>query len=109
MKVENDDDDEIFIVHEEGEEGAEQENLFVDGADFQNFDDIDQENDKKGDDAAVLSPTIENPFVDNLANSENLPATQKLDVKINDDYLAQYSKIEGDEEEDKKRHNEKIK
>ena len=33
MKVENDDDDEIFIVHEEGEEDH-QENLFVDGADF---------------------------------------------------------------------------
>lgn len=41
MKVENDDDDEIFIVHEEEGDEDKQENLFVDGA-FQNFDEVDK-------------------------------------------------------------------
>lgn len=55
------------------------------------------------------SPTIQNPFEDHLANSENLPIIQKLEVKINDDYLAQYNPNEHEEESDKLRHNENIK
>merc|ERR1711935_570279 len=87
MKIENDDDDEIFIVHEEGDEN--QNDLFVDGAGFQDFGDAENEKKEiKNVEGTETSPTIENPFVDNLANSENLPVTQKLDVKINDDYLA---------------------
>jgi len=31
---------------------------------------------------------IENPFKNNLANSENLAPIQKLDVVINDNYLS---------------------
>jgi hypothetical protein len=36
-----------------------------------------------------ISPdhTIENPFKDNLANSEAQPIIQKLDVFINDNYM----------------------
>lgn len=35
---------------------------------------------------------MENPFKDNLANSERLPETNKLiDVEINDDYMNQLS------------------
>ena len=122
-----DDDAEVFIVHEEddNEEGQmmefdqkeqhEQDELFVQqpsvaikavkAAEGQpseegkksspksptegfekieiNADDI--ENIKKGDEPDAL---IENPFKDNLANSESLPAIQKLDVVINDNYLS---------------------
>lgn len=106
MKVENDDDDEIFIVHEEDDDN--QDHLFAEGA-FQNFDDINEES-KNSEDTKRESQsptTVSNPFVDNLANSENLPVTQKLEVKINDDYLAQYNN-HNEESESNKRHNAKI-
>ena len=35
-----------------------------------------------------MTEDVENPFKDNLANSERLPETNKLiDVEINDDYM----------------------
>jgi hypothetical protein len=42
---------------------------------------------------AASAESAENPFKDNLANSVALPVTQKLDVQIDENYLAQY---EGD-------------
>ena len=106
MKVENDDDDEIFIVHEEDDDN--QDHLFAEGA-FQNFDDVNEEtkNSEETKKESQSPTTVSNPFVDNLANSENLPVTQKLEVKINDDYLAQYNN-QNEESESNKRHNAKI-
>lgn len=92
LKVENDDDDEIFIVHEE-DDNDNQGDLFAEGA-FQSFDDD-------------SSPT-KNPFAESLANSEALPVIQKLDVKINDDYLAQYQATDDKNEESKNSHTENI-
>ena len=73
IKYQNDDDDEIFIVHDEEDE---QDSLFV------------------SDPKPLLSQSEQsktetlNPFVDNLANSEILPEiSNKLDVVINDNYL----------------------
>ena len=37
--------------------------------------------------------SIENPFMDNLANSEAIPTTQKLQVFINDNYLTEKSGV----------------
>lgn len=49
--------------------------------------------------------TTENPFKDNLANSVALPVTQKLDVKIDENYLTQFSQ---EENEATKTHNANI-
>lgn len=38
-------------------------------------------------DGSSSDQTIENPFKDNLANSEAQPIIQKLDVFINDNYM----------------------
>ena len=53
-----------------------------------NVEDI--ENAKRSKNGNELSPEmqIENPFKNNLANSENLALIQKLDVVINDNYLS---------------------
>ena len=50
-----------------------------------------------------------NPFAASLANSEALPVIQKLDVKINDDYLAQYGQDEAESKTSKDTHSENIK
>ena len=74
VKYQNDDDDEIFIVHDEDDE---QDSLFVQTP-----------KPLANSEQTTLSP-IENPFKDNLAVSEQLPVLQK--VEINDDYMNQKS------------------
>lgn len=97
-KIENDDDDEIFIVHEE--EDDNQDSLFAEGA-FQSFNEedvVDPQPAQPTMEKKASSESTENPFKDNLANSEALPLTQKLDVKIEENYIGQFNNIEGDKE-----------
>lgn len=48
--------------------------------------------------------SAENPFKDNLANSEALPTINKLSVKIEENYLSKYENEEKDELESKNNH-----
>lgn len=73
IKVQTDDDDEIFIVHEEDEEQA---NMFVSGEAL-NFSEAQPQ----------MSNSVANPFKTNLFNSELLPTTNKIDVFVNDNYM----------------------
>lgn len=124
LRCQNDDDDDIFIVHDgEGEgdgEKDDQEDLFLEPPSM-SFNIID-ENKKDVEEAEknqdVVSPTGEfekiefnpkdfqdsigpnaeksgefNPFIDNLANSEAVPQTQKLEqVLIQDNYVGEVGK-----------------
>lgn len=83
-KVENDDDDEIFIVHEEEDEN--QDSLFAEGA-FQSFNE-----DSAEEPVMKKVSSDDNPFMDNLANSVALPQTQKL--VIDDNYMSSYQDTE---------------
>ena len=51
--------------------------------------------------------SAENPFTDNLANSVALPLTQKLDVQIDENYLAQFEPEEKEGQDSKNMHAEK--
>ena len=54
--------------------------------DFEKIDFTEKDFDGKATMEGVL-----NPFKDSLANSERIPTTQKLEVHINDNYLASSS------------------
>ena len=74
--VTDDEDDEVFIVHDEDD----QDDLFLDAHFAPEEDRVAQ--------SEVITPTsIENPFKTNLFNSEQTPSTQKLDVQIQDNYI----------------------
>jgi hypothetical protein len=70
-----DDDDEVFIVHEEDD----QDNLFVDA----------------------------NPFKDKLSSSETLPTINKVEVVVNDNYMAELEKSTHDQNIARRRKNKK--
>jgi hypothetical protein len=80
IKYQNDDDDEIFIVHDEEED--DQDCLFV--SDPKSL--LSQSEQIK---TETLNPFVDNlANIDNLANSEVLPEiSNKLDVLINDNYI----------------------
>ena len=76
-KIENEDDDEIFIVHEEGDGDDNQDSLFAEGA-FQSFNEESAEVSQPSQppmEKKASTESTENPFKDNLANSEALPQT----------------------------------
>ena len=117
MILKNDDDDEIFIVQDEDDE--DQDSLFIQPpsigvgktsepkegnkggepsptglAGFEKVDIFQKDLDAKDEDQeSSPDAQIENPFKDNLANSELQPVTQKLEVFINENYLAENSGV----------------
>lgn len=55
------------------------------------FDVLEVKNDEVKDDnltETVKLKSVQNPFQDNLANSDILPKIQKLDVQINENYIS---------------------
>ena len=98
-----DGDDHVFIVHEEDDEENNQADMFVDGDNF-NFNIEEEEKEdtqitpgiaqsevtganKPILDSMAASGKVENPFKNNLFNSEQTPTTQKISVEIHDNYI----------------------
>ena len=80
-------------MHEEEED---QNSLFVEGSNthFTFEEDKDENILIKSEVTPAGGESIQNPFKDNLFNSENLPQTVKLNVEINDDYMARFTQKE---------------
>ena len=90
----DDEQDDLFvqpssIINLDNEESKDEATSPLSPSGFEKIDLDSPDQDIKNEEVISPDHSVENPFERNLANSESMPATQKLDVVIKDNYMGE--------------------